>query len=216
MSAIAQFCYQGSGTTEAQQSDAVAALEDGRVVYLEKLAFEFSGEEQALFGSELGDGVQKNITLDPYLGKLSGTGDVCAETRSMLNGMLVRYKETTQDWLRNILGGYADSLEPKRTTYRPVEIAGRKKIGKVSEDKAYRFDDSLLHPDAFKRRPIKGNRIFRIFTNINPGGKPRTWKVGHGFEAFASRYLKDIRKPRPGRVRLPQPHPPDPLAAHPL
>ncbi|MEM7427257.1 MAG: Kdo hydroxylase family protein, partial [Pseudomonadota bacterium] len=198
MNAIAPFHYEGSENSAENQADAVAALEDGRVVFLENLNFAFSQDEQALLGSSLGDGVQKNITLDPYLGKLSGTGDVGSDVKGLLEGMLERYRATTQEWLSNILGPYAANLEAQRTTYRPVEIAGRKKIGKVSSDKAYRFDDSLLHPDAFKRRPIKGNRIFRIFTNINPHGKPRTWKVGHGFEAFASRYLRDIREPRFG------------------
>ena len=198
MNAIAQISYAGSQMPEAVQAEAVAALEDGRIVFLENLGFKFSEAEQALFGSSLGDGVQKNITLDPYLGKLSGVGETGEQTRNMIEGMLSRYRATTQNWLANILGPYADHLEPRRTTYRPVEIAGRKKIGKVSEDKAYRFDDSLLHLDAFRRRPIRGNRIFRIFTNINPHGKPRTWKVGHGFEAFARRYLEDIPEPRFG------------------
>lgn len=198
MDAIAPMSYQGAETPQTVQSKAVSALEDGRVVFLEDLSFPFTEEEKMLFGKGLGDGVQKNITLDPYLGKLSGTGDIGSDVKQMLDSMLTRYRETTQEWLGNILGPYAQNLEPQRSTYRPVEIAGRKKIGKVSDSKAYRFDDSLLHPDAFKRRPIKGNRIFRIFTNINPEGKPRTWKVGHGFEAFASKYLQDIREPRLG------------------
>ena len=198
MNAIAPFTYKGSETPDSSQSEAVSALEDGRVVFLENLSFPFTEDERALFGSGIGDGVQKNITLDPYLEKLSGLGETDGKTKRLIEEMLSRYRATTQNWLENILGAYAQNLEPQRTTYRPVEIAGRKKIGKVSDDKAYRFDDSLLHPDAFKRRPIKGNRIFRIFTNINPTGKPRTWKVGHGFEAFASRYINDIREPRLG------------------
>ena len=198
MNEIAPFDISETRRSEEHRAAAVSALEDGSVVLMEELPFAFTPAEEALYAASLGDGVQKNITLDPYLGKLSGLGDVPAETKNLIEGMLRRYKDTTQSWLQDILGDYAQNLDPRRTTYRPVEIAGRKKIGKVGEDKAYRFDDSLLHPDAFKRRPIKGNRIFRIFTNINPTGKPRTWKVGHGFEAFAARYLNRIRDPHLG------------------
>lgn len=198
MKEIAPFEYDIVAKSQELQGDAVSALEDGCVVFLEDRPFAFTGVEQVLFDSSLGDGVQKNITLDPFLGKLSGVGDVDVSTREMLSGMLTRYRETTQTWLRNVLGSYADNLEPQRTTYRPVEIAGRKKIGKVDESKACRFDDSLLHPDAFQRRPMKGNRIFRIFTNVNPHGKPRAWKVRSGFEACASKHLNRIRNPRFG------------------
>lgn len=198
MEVIARYKYCSSVESKDRQANVVAALEDGRVVFVEDLPFAFTDAEKILFGASLGDGVQKNITLDPYLNKVSGVGDVDAGTRAMLAGMLSRYRETTQTWLRNILGDYADNLEPRRCTYRPVEIAGRKKIGKVDDRRAFRFDDTLLHPDAFKRRPMQGNRILRMFTNVNPDGKPRIWKVGHGFEAFAARYVGRIRKPRPG------------------
>jgi hypothetical protein len=202
MKVIAPLHYASVRAFSEQRADAVAALEDARVVYLEDLSFELTGAERALFGLSLDDGIQKNITLDPYLGKLSGIGSIDVDTRDAVIGLLTRYRETTQDWLHDILGDYADNLVPQRATYRPNEIAGRGKIGKASGSKAYRFDDTLLHPDAFKRRPMRGNRIFRIFTNVNPQGKARTWKVARNFEAFAARYVKDIRKPFTGEFAI--------------
>ena len=55
MDAIAPFTYGGSETTEANQAEAVSALEDGRVVLLKDLNFQLTAGEQALFGSGLGE-----------------------------------------------------------------------------------------------------------------------------------------------------------------
>lgn len=54
---------------------------------------------------------------------------------------------------------------------------------------SWRKDDSRLHVDAFPSRPNYGERIIRIFTNINPHGEARSWRVGEDFTQLASRYL---------------------------
>ncbi|MGH7155155.1 MAG: Kdo hydroxylase family protein, partial [Acetobacteraceae bacterium] len=92
--------------------------------------------------------------------------------------------------LRDLLPGYASSMERARTSFRPVEIAGR----------AYspRHDDRLLHVDAFPTRPMRGRRILRLFSNIAPDGAVRAWRVGEPFPAFAARFLPRTRRPLPG------------------
>ena len=79
MKEIAPFDISETRRSEERRDDAVSALEDGSVVFLEDLPFAFTAAEEALYGASLGDGVQKNITLDPYLGKLSGETAVVQE-----------------------------------------------------------------------------------------------------------------------------------------
>jgi hypothetical protein len=47
---------------------------------------------------------------------------------------------------------------------------------------------------------MRGARILRVFTNVNPSGKPRVWHLGEPFEAFASRFLPKVPRPIPGRA----------------
>src|SRR3546814_5569584 len=49
--------------------------------------------------------------------------------------------------------------------------------------------------DAFPSVPNHGNRILRVFSNINPHGKSRIWRLGEPFEEVAKRFLPQIRMP---------------------
>ena len=46
-----------------------------------------------------------------------------------------------------------------------------------------------MHVDAFASRPNQGQRILRVFTNVDPGGGARVWNVGEPFEDLARRFL---------------------------
>jgi 3-deoxy-D-manno-oct-2-ulosonic acid (Kdo) hydroxylase len=81
-----------------------------------------------------------------------------------------------------------------RTSLRPAEIAGRAS--------SWRKDDTLLHVDAFPSQPTNGNRILRVFCNVNPAGKPRVWRLGESFETVARRFITRIGRPFPGSARL--------------
>ena len=84
---------------------------------------------------------------------------------------------------------YKEHLNQARTSFRPVEIAGRKS--------SYRKDDTLLHVDSFPSTPVKGKRIMRFFTNINPD-KPRVWRLGEPFPQVVQKFGDQLRKPIPG------------------
>jgi hypothetical protein len=198
---VSTFLSDGWGATD--QSAAIAALEESDVVLVPGLTMSLTSADEPLFASStvLTDGVNKNITLDPYLEKITGIA-ANSQYRSAVEQLLIRYKSETEAWLVRLLGEQGRKFEARRTTFRPVEIRSREKIGKVAETKAYRYDDTRLHADAFKRRPMGARRIFRIFSNLNPDGKPRVWKVGDDFEAYAKRYLDRIRSPYPGELSL--------------
>ena len=48
--------------------------------------------------------------------------------------------------------------------------------------RSWRKDDTRLHVDAFPSNPMHGTRLLRVFSNVNPSGQPREWRVGEPFE----------------------------------
>lgn len=188
-------------------SDRAAALdqlEDSNALYIPGLSMDVRENEQILFSQDkaLTDGVQKNITLDPFLRKTSGIAKESAY-RSAVDSLMERYRSETASWLERLFGPQqGKKFVAQRTTFRPVEIKNRSSIGKVGDAKQYRFDDTLMHADAFKRRPMARRRILRVFNNVNPFGEPRVWKIGGDFTDYAKRYLGKIRKPLPGEFAV--------------
>jgi hypothetical protein len=65
-----------------------------------------------------------------------------------------------------------------------------------------RADDRRLHVDAFPSRPNRGERILRVFSNINPQGQARVWRIGEPFEVVARRYLPRARRYSPWQAQL--------------
>ncbi|HSZ11649.1 MAG TPA: Kdo hydroxylase family protein, partial [Rhizomicrobium sp.] len=49
----------------AQKREALAALENGKVIYFPKLTFELTEDEKSLLTPTLSDGKAKNISMDP-------------------------------------------------------------------------------------------------------------------------------------------------------
>ncbi|MDA8108409.1 MAG: Kdo hydroxylase family protein [Betaproteobacteria bacterium] len=177
----------------AEQQRATLALESGSVLFFPKLRFALlEGEERLL--SPAAAGQAKNVSLDPASGTLRGSGADEEELR-LLQGMMTRFAAASASLLRNVLPRYAAALEQARTSYRPVEVAGR--------STSWRKDDTRLHVDSFPSSPTRGRRILRVFANLNPHGQARTWRIGEPFEEVARRFVGSIPAPLPGsRVAL--------------
>ena len=41
---------------------------------------------------------------------------------------------------------------------------------------------------------MRGRRILRVFSNVNPAGAPRVWHVGEDFESMACKFLPAARE----------------------
>jgi len=164
---------------------AVDALEGGRVLFLPRLAFELRAEEHALLTPELSSGGGKNISLDPS-GRLKHQAGTQKES-TLLQAMMQRFASDAVSLVGGLFPGYAASLERARTSYRPVEIAGRKS--------SPIHDDTRLHVDAFPTRPTRGRRILRLFSNVHPGNLPRVWNVGEPFADMAEKILPRVKEP---------------------
>lgn len=172
---------------------AINALEDGKVVYFPKLSFQLNTQEMQFLSPESVDPKSKNISYDINSDKLGGTtfsGDQAKKLKEMMN----RYALQSRSFMEKLFPHYVENLTQARTSFRPVEIAGR-----VS---SYRKDDTLLHVDSFPATPVKGKRIMRFFTNVNHQDKPRIWKVGEPFHNVVQKFGENINRPIPGLAFL--------------
>lgn len=171
---------------------AVEALEEGNVVALPRLPFVLTEEEQSYLRPDAVKEGTKTIKFEPASGRVWGTADQAGE--EALRGMLRRYAKQTHALVLTLFPGYAKALKLGATSFRPVEAQGRAQ--------SRRHDDTLLHVDAFPSRPSAGQRILRVFTNVNPDNKPRVWRVGEPFEAVVKRFLPQIGAPLPGSAYI--------------
>lgn len=167
------------------QDAAIDALESGRVLFLPKLRFEISAAEREFLSPAI-VGNSKNVSYDPASGKIGGT-TVAAMKVQDLRALMDRFAANTRGLLGALLPDYQGGIRQARTSLRPVEVAGRRQ--------SWRKDDTRVHVDSFPSAPSKGKRILRVFSNINPEGRPRVWKVGEPFDVVARRFWASLRAP---------------------
>jgi len=169
-------------------SGAQQALESGNVVFFPDLEFTADATERALFDPAiLGSG--KNTSYDPETGGLGGTA-LSGGDAGTLARFIRRFSDAAATLVDQLLPAYRGRTARGRASFRPAEIAGR-----VS---SWRKDDTRLHVDSFPATPSGGRRILRVFTNVNPEGRARLWRIGDDFDAVARRFVDTLRLPIPG------------------
>jgi hypothetical protein len=162
------------------------ALEEGGVIRLPRVNFVLNDSERRFLSAAWSDGRAKNISLDR--GRLKGAGGTPAD-RAELAAMIARFAAAAAELVATLFPRYAPHVTHARSSYRPQGAVGR--------DVSWRKDDSRLHVDAFPSRPNRGERILRVFANVNPT-EDRVWRVGEPFEAMARTLLPRISDPVPG------------------
>ncbi len=173
-------------------ADLEGRLEGGDVIVLPHFRMPIEGDEQGLFTPSI-LGSAKNASFDPASGRLSGTTLHGAEAERLV-GLMRRFSDAAASLVDRLAPRYATRIARARASFRPAEIAGR--------ETSWRKDDTRLHVDSFPATPSGGRRILRLFTNVNPAGRPRVWRVGDAFEAVAARFAPDLRMPLPGSGHL--------------
>ena len=174
-------------------SEATKAAEDGKVVHLPHLAFALSDEERRFLNPDIVEPKAKSLAFNPVSGILKHARGSESD-RVAIAAMMNRYVRRTTLLVSSLFPGYAEKLEIGRTSFRPVAITA----GKTSIPK----DDTLLHVDAFPTSPVGDRRILRIFTNVNPDGQSRHWRLGEPFANVAKSFFPKLRKPVPGSAWL--------------
>jgi hypothetical protein len=119
----------------------------------------------------------KNIAYRPNQDRLTGFSGTGADS-GRLRGVLRAYSQRARQIVTELFAPYAQLWQFDLTSFRPLEEGGRRLPLKARND--------LLHVDSFPTRPTNGNRILRVFTNINPT-QSRVWLTGEAFEVQAKR-----------------------------
>lgn len=180
--------WDGAAPNEAW----IAALEAGKVLYFPRLGFEVLTEERALLSPAVLSPDVRNISLDAN-GRLKGVaGD--ENMQRAVAAMVGRFRAQAQQLIDGLLPHYTPALRLAPTSYRPAQVETRVQ--------SWRADDRRLHIDSFPSRPNYGERILRVFTNVNPEGAPRVWRVGEPFEAVAKRFLPRAKRYSRWQARL--------------
>lgn len=164
----------------------IHALEAGKVLYFPQLAFQPQPDERALMKPALLDPATRSTTLDAE-GRLKGVAGSEVE-RALVLGMMRRFRQQSEQLVASLLPKYMQGIRFGTTSYRPMQVETRQQ--------SWRADDKRLHVDAFAGRPNHGERILRVFANVNPEGVPRVWRVGEPFEDAARRFLPRMEKYR--------------------
>jgi hypothetical protein len=164
---------------DTPHDDWIAAVEAGKVLYFPKLPFPIDADMARLFTPAVLDPGSRNISLDTN-GKLKGAaGD--AATLAALTAMIGGFRTRATSLVHSLFPQYTSGLRLAPTSYRPMQVSTRQQ--------SWRADDRRMHVDAFPSRPNRGERILRVFINVNPDGEPRVWRVGEPFEDIAKRFL---------------------------
>jgi hypothetical protein len=169
----------------ADQGNAIRALERGSVLLFPQLSFHLQDDENRLLSPAIA-GAGKNVSLDLSRGRLRGSSADEAAS-GLLQDLMKRFAASSRTLLGSLLPRYLVGLQQARTSFRPIEIAGR--------TSSWRKDDTRLHVDSFPSSPTRGTRILRVFTNINPHGQSRAWRLGESFEGAASHHLRSVLGP---------------------
>ncbi len=167
----------------SSQNQLITDLESGKVLHFTNLEFPVSENEQQYFTSEIRDKKSRNISLN-ISGELKGVIKN-NEAESNLAAMMTRYRTQSHLLVTTILPHYKDHLHLAPTSFRPNQI--------VTRNQSWRADDKRLHVDAFPSRPNYGERILRVFINVNPNKVPRVWRIGEPFEAIVDRFLANTK-----------------------
>ena len=166
-----------------KSAELAAHIEAGRVLLLPELGFCLEPQEKKFLDPRWSNGADKNISLENAQVPLKGAAGTTEEL-AQLRGMVARFRTQAVALIEALFPDYDGHLRVARTSFRPARVEGRRT--------SWRKDDSRLHVDAFPSRPNRGERILRVFSNVNPQGEARVWRVGEPFADVAARFLPRI------------------------
>lgn len=168
---------------EAREAACAETLERGSVLFFPTTPFEIpASDRELLLVQRLTEaGYHKNIAYRPDSDRVTGVARSRREDAERLRRVLRDYSRRVVGFVAGLFPRYARRWRIGYASFRPQEEAGRRLSTHSRND--------LLHVDSFPTRPTRGERIFRVFTNVNPSA-PRVWRTGESFEELAERFAK--------------------------
>ena len=167
---------------EARERWCSEQLEEGNILFFPETPFELpeNDREFLLSQQQSGAAYHKNIAYRPRQDRLTGFSKHGREDQERLRAIMRAYSGSVTQFLSALLPQYAGAWRLDFASFRPQEEQGRQLRLRARND--------LLHVDSFSTRPTQGDRILRIFTNINPT-QPRVWLTTETFEGLAQSFL---------------------------
>jgi 3-deoxy-D-manno-octulosonic acid hydroxylase-like protein len=156
-------------------------VERGDVLYFETAPFPLprGDDRDFLLRQRQSKFKHKNISYDPSAGRAFGFVRVSPEQAERMTRILADFSDASTAWLAATFPSYATAWKADRVSFRPQEEATRKLRHTARND--------LLHVDAFPSRPTQGDRLLRVFANLNPT-EPRIWMTSEPFALLLRRY----------------------------
>lgn len=164
-------------------------LESGNILYFPQTPFSFPDEDVKflLASKQAGVAYHKNIAYRPGADRITGLGKMDGPDVDRLRSILRGYSQRADQFLAALLTPYTGKWKLDFASYRPLEERGRPARLRARND--------LPHVDAFPTRPTNGDRILRLFTNINPL-QNRVWMTTQTFEVIGPRFARTLGLPR--------------------
>jgi hypothetical protein len=166
-----------------------AELEAGNILYFSNTPFPMSEDDLAfLLGrKQTSTALHKNIAYRPKEHRITGLDKSEGAEAGRLAELMRRYTQLAEKFLDTLLRPYSRRWKLDYGSYRPVQERGRAARLHARND--------LPHFDGFPTRPTNGDRILRVFTNINPH-ENRVWLTTQVFGTIAPRFASVIGLPR--------------------
>ena len=124
---------------------------------------------------------RKNVSLYPN-GSLKGAGADAAVIERVRRVLSARMQSVTA-FLERCAPTVAKGMRLGTTSFRPIEEQGRHLSAHASNE--------LIHLDAGAYGATHGDRILRVFTNVNPS-MPRVWTTKGDIHAVLQRYADRV------------------------
>ncbi|HWB13498.1 MAG TPA: Kdo hydroxylase family protein [Pirellulales bacterium] len=152
-------------------------LEEGKILYfpLSPFALSDSDTDVLLRQRQSNHRWHKNIAYRPLADRVTGFDPKHVDA-ARLHEVLRTFSRQALEFAARLLPAYASGWRLDYASFRPLEEKGRALRLHARND--------LIHVDSFPKRPTHGDRILRIFMNINPHAE-RHWITGDPLDVLA-------------------------------
>jgi hypothetical protein len=176
--------------TEASEAE-YHRLESGDILYFPVSPPLLSEQDRAFLVTQrqTDASYHKNVSYRPAQDRLRGVDQNDPAQRALFHQIMRGYSKRSIAFMSSFLKRYTPSWKIDFASFRPIEEEGRQLSLHSRND--------LLHFDNFPSRPSHGDRLLRLFTNINLE-RPRVWITTDHFESLAYQFAERIgifRKP---------------------
>jgi hypothetical protein len=191
---MARITFENYSSGTSATDEQCRQLEAGDILFFPEIPFDFPlADRQFLLGQkQTGGQLHKNVSYRPAQDRLTGIDQADETARKRVHAIMQAFSQSAVAFMAGLLPRYSAKWKVDFASYRPIEEQGRQ----VSR----RSRNDLIHVDNFPSRPSNGDRLLRVFANINPS-LPRVWVTSDPFEPLARRYARLAGLPqRPGVI----------------